>query len=81
MSRSTCKALVDRFAVLTRDVRTRGGDVLEKGWRVRVVSTWRGRFAITRVDAEGATIIRPTPGGHTTWHARGVDRCAFDPEP
>lgn len=78
MARETCRSIVGRFAVLTREVRTRGGDVLEKGWRVRVSSTWRGRFALTRVDETGETIIRPTPGGHTTWHVRGVERSAFE---
>lgn len=48
-----CKAIVGRTCRLTREIRTRGGNVYPAGSRWEVCSTWRGRFAIHGIDDAG----------------------------
>lgn len=75
--RLQCKAIVGKVVVLVRDVMTRGGEMHRAGWRYLVSTTWRGRFAMTRVDRRGRYVRQKLPGGHRLFHVRGVERSAF----
>lgn len=50
--------MIGKIVVLAHDIRTKGGTLFKEGMRMRVSSTWRGKFNLYAVTKTGHDVRR-----------------------